>query len=497
MPRLRPHDRHRLPARDSRRGEDARGRRDQAVADEEQQGVPGRSAPLREAARHPRRRAVARAHAARSAPGSSTAKARGGSASGTASRGSSRGSSRKPTRCTCACCCRNTAATTRARPASGARLKPASLDWRLGSLADAAAVVEPSRRFRAHLPALGDAAFAALPGLSIHDLMMLPVERTLEFFERVDAAAAARRRGRARARRDPDAPALSLRRRAALPHARSAVAHAVGRRGAAHQSDDGARHVARQHAVRARRAERRPAPARSWGASSTCSRSCATPATRCSSSSTTRRSCSRPTASSTWVPGPGRAGGQVVFNGSPAELVGARRLADGEVSARRARRSRAAARRAPSSDADPRLVIRGAREHNLQRRRRRDSAEPLRLRHGRQRLRQVDARRGRALQRPARAARQAEGRARRARRDRRASRRSPTSCSSTKRRSAARRARIPRASSACSSRSGSCSPPSRSRASAATRPARSASTPATAAAPRARATASSTSRCSS
>ena len=68
---------------------------------------------------------------------------------------------------------------------SGARLALKSLYWRLGTLADAAAVVEPSRRFRAHLPALDDAAFAALPGLTIHDLMMLPVDRTREFFERV------------------------------------------------------------------------------------------------------------------------------------------------------------------------------------------------------------------------------------------------------------------------------------------------------------------------
>src|SRR5688572_29623668 len=68
----------------------------------------------------------------------------------------------------------------------GARLKPASLDWRLGTLAHAAAVVEPPRRFRAHLPALDDAAFAALPGLTIHDLMMLPVDKTLAFFERVE-----------------------------------------------------------------------------------------------------------------------------------------------------------------------------------------------------------------------------------------------------------------------------------------------------------------------
>ena len=78
---------------------------------------------------------------------------------------------------------------------SGARLKPESLLWRLGSLADAAAVVDPERRFRArplvvpeggHLPALGDEPFATLPGLSIHDLMMLPVERTLAFFDRVE-----------------------------------------------------------------------------------------------------------------------------------------------------------------------------------------------------------------------------------------------------------------------------------------------------------------------
>ena len=78
---------------------------------------------------------------------------------------------------------------------SGARLKPESLLWRLGSLAAAAAVVAPERRFRArplvapeggHLPALGDEAFATLPGLSIHDLMMLPVERTLAFFDRVE-----------------------------------------------------------------------------------------------------------------------------------------------------------------------------------------------------------------------------------------------------------------------------------------------------------------------
>ncbi|HEX5048512.1 MAG TPA: excinuclease ABC subunit UvrA, partial [Gammaproteobacteria bacterium] len=68
----------------------------------------------------------------------------------------------------------------------GARLRPESLLWRLGSLDDARAVVEPERRFRGHLAKLDRKAFAALPGLSIHDLMMLPVDRTLEFFERVE-----------------------------------------------------------------------------------------------------------------------------------------------------------------------------------------------------------------------------------------------------------------------------------------------------------------------
>ncbi|HWN38875.1 MAG TPA: excinuclease ABC subunit A, partial [Gammaproteobacteria bacterium] len=71
------------------------------------------------------------------------------------------------------------------RACGGSRLKPTSLNWRLGALADAAAVLEPSRRLRAHVPLLDDAAFAALPGLTIHDLMMLPVDKTLQFFERV------------------------------------------------------------------------------------------------------------------------------------------------------------------------------------------------------------------------------------------------------------------------------------------------------------------------
>ena len=65
---------------------------------------------------------------------------------------------------------------------------------------------------------------------------------------------AARRCAQAAARRDPHPPEVPVRRRHRLPDARPAEPHAVGRRGAAHQPDHRARHLAGQHAVRARRA---------------------------------------------------------------------------------------------------------------------------------------------------------------------------------------------------------------------------------------------------
>jgi len=68
---------------------------------------------------------------------------------------------------------------------AGARLKPESLLWRLGTLEDARAVLAPEKRLRAHLPTLGDDSFASLPGLSIHDVMLLPVERTRELIARL------------------------------------------------------------------------------------------------------------------------------------------------------------------------------------------------------------------------------------------------------------------------------------------------------------------------
>jgi excinuclease ABC subunit A len=68
----------------------------------------------------------------------------------------------------------------------GARLKPEALLWRLGSKANADAVLDSRQRFRPHGFTCSDETLQAMPGLTVHDLMLLPVERTRAFFAQVE-----------------------------------------------------------------------------------------------------------------------------------------------------------------------------------------------------------------------------------------------------------------------------------------------------------------------
>lgn len=65
----------------------------------------------------------------------------------------------------------------------GARLKPQALLWRLGRREDADAVLDPATRFRLVGSELARERLVKLPGLSIHDLMRLPLVCAAHFFE--------------------------------------------------------------------------------------------------------------------------------------------------------------------------------------------------------------------------------------------------------------------------------------------------------------------------
>ena len=65
----------------------------------------------------------------------------------------------------------------------GARLKTESLLWRLGTQADADAVMSPAARFMPAGVSWSRAQLEALPGLTVHDLMLLPIDRIRRFFD--------------------------------------------------------------------------------------------------------------------------------------------------------------------------------------------------------------------------------------------------------------------------------------------------------------------------
>ncbi|MBV8341461.1 MAG: excinuclease ABC subunit UvrA, partial [Gammaproteobacteria bacterium] len=68
----------------------------------------------------------------------------------------------------------------------GARLKREGLLWRLGSRDLAARTLGATRRFRPQGVEWNDSTLSELPGLSLHDLMLLPLERSCDFFQQLE-----------------------------------------------------------------------------------------------------------------------------------------------------------------------------------------------------------------------------------------------------------------------------------------------------------------------
>ena len=82
----------------------------------------------------------------------------------------------------------------------GARLKTESLLWRIGSKEDADAVLEPSKRFMPVGVQWSREQLEALPGLCLHDLMLMPIDRLRKFFDRMSTLTPSLSRKRERER---------------------------------------------------------------------------------------------------------------------------------------------------------------------------------------------------------------------------------------------------------------------------------------------------------
>ena len=74
----------------------------------------------------------------------------------------------------------------------GARLKTEALLWRVGGKADADAALPAARRFLPVGVGWSREQLEALPGLSLHDLMQLPIARLRSFFDRVSSPSTAK-----------------------------------------------------------------------------------------------------------------------------------------------------------------------------------------------------------------------------------------------------------------------------------------------------------------
>ncbi len=71
----------------------------------------------------------------------------------------------------------------------GARLKPQALNWRLGGLELGREVLPPESRFRPISIGLGQDNFTRLAGLCVHDVMLMPLDKCQQFFEKLSLPA--------------------------------------------------------------------------------------------------------------------------------------------------------------------------------------------------------------------------------------------------------------------------------------------------------------------
>jgi excinuclease ABC subunit A len=69
----------------------------------------------------------------------------------------------------------------------GARLKTESLLWRIGTKAQADAVLVPAKRFMPRGVGWSREQLEALPGLCLHDLMLMPIDKLRRFFDSLQA----------------------------------------------------------------------------------------------------------------------------------------------------------------------------------------------------------------------------------------------------------------------------------------------------------------------
>src|SRR6185437_17077605 len=75
------------------------------------------------------------------------------------------------------------------RSCGGARLKTEALLYRLGSRDLAERALAGTPRFRPNAVQWTEDTLDSLPGLTLHDLMLLPIERACEFFRRLELPA--------------------------------------------------------------------------------------------------------------------------------------------------------------------------------------------------------------------------------------------------------------------------------------------------------------------